>query len=367
VTTQRPIDFLHVGPERHGVTRFGRALEEATASLTAVAGRRLEIGGGTTSPLWPGRASADRVCQLQFTDHLYGDRPDRALATVLDVVRAAGDAVVVVTLHDVPAGLSDPAPRGRQRAAAYRTLADAVRVVTCSTHELTRLRRCGYEGPADVIPLPIPTMASPHRQRGAVSFRSASPPNATVSFSPGRVTGDDAERAGAASIGVLGFVYPGKGQLDVLRACTGLGRPVRFVNLGGAAPRHEDLVDQLRREAAAAGLRCRVTGWIPDEQLGGELAAVDVPVVAHPTPSASASAATWLAAGRRPLVRDSRYARELDAACPGALQRYAPGPAGLRAALASALDDPASTYHRGVPAWLSPASIARRYLEVYRR
>ena len=71
-----------------------------------------------------------------------------------------------------------------------------------------------------------------------------------------------------------------------------------------------------RAEELAVGFEC--TGHIPDSELPRYLRAVDVPIAPAAQVSASASINSWITAGRRPLVMDGRYSRELEAINPGA-------------------------------------------------
>ncbi|MEO7746382.1 MAG: hypothetical protein ABIV05_09175, partial [Actinomycetota bacterium] len=162
-------------------------------------------------------------------------------------------------------------------------------------------------------------------------------------------------------VGLLGFVYPGKGHLEVLEALDTLPPDVGVLVLGRASDGHEDLLDELADRAREVGRRWCVTGYLPDAELAHRLRAVAVPVAAHRHLSASGSIGTWLAAGRRPLVPRGRYVDELARRLPGALTVYDDLPAALRRAVA----DPASTWLApGTPIGPSTAEVARRYAEV---
>lgn len=84
---------------------------------------------------------------------------------------------------------------------------------------------------------------------------------------------------------------------------------------------------------------------MPDAELPARLRAATVPLAPHRVVSASGSIGSWLAAGRRPLVPDVAYTREVAARCPGSLWLYDD----LGAALRRALADPAAT-------WLAPGT-----------
>ncbi len=326
--------FVHIGPEWHGVTRFGRLLQAAAPEPTAT----VEMGCNPARALdlvshQRGRAAA---WFLQFTDHLFGDHPADAATVVVDLVRRLAPARLVVTLHDLPGDDSPPA-----RCAAYLQVATAASVVVvCSTHERARLRRCGYRGRVDVVP---------HFVEARPTTRIERRPRSTP------------------TVGVLGFLFPGKGHLSVLRACARCRREVEMVALGGPSPGHAHLVDQLLAESRRLGVACTITGWIPETDLDHRLAAIDVPVTAHEAISASSSIATWIAAGRRPIVPAGDYVDELLTAAPGTV---APYDAGDRCALPDSIDaavvDPSSTRQVADLGGLSVPMIVSRYLGLVR-
>ena len=78
-----------------------------------------------------------------------------------------------------------------------------------------------------------------------------------------------------------------------------------------------------------------------------------VPLAAHRHISASGSIGSWVAAGRRPLVADSRYAQELEQLRPGTITRY--DPARLGTAIAAVLTG-------RVPTWLEPGTPTEPHL-----
>jgi glycosyltransferase involved in cell wall biosynthesis len=237
----------------------------------------------------------------------------------------------VVGLHDLPR------PDEPRRRAAYAAVAlRSDQVVVCSEHERRRLHDLG---PADAVVIPHP-----------VERRQPCRPS---------TSGERGE------VAVLGFVYPGKGHDDVIVAASrSRSRPSVLV-LGGPAPGHEPLVDELATAATRLGIGLRATGWVPEADLAAETARASVPVVPNCAPSASGSLATWLAAGRRPLVRDSDYAREVAELVPGGLELY-PGddPEALAARLDALASSPSSTLGPGVPDALRPERIARRWAEI---
>lgn len=277
------VGHLLVGPAEHGVVRYARELAEADGS--------------------PPVQGAELV-QVHYTDRLFAPTAEES-AVAFTALAAELGRPLVVTLHDVPA--DDGSVLQQRRARAYAAVVDtAAAVVVNSEHEAARLRAFSDVVPA-VVPLPVqPLPAGP-----------VPPPDGQVV--------------------VLGFLYPGKGHEEALRA---LPAGVGLTALGKPSDGHADLVDEL----SALG-PLTVTGYVPDAELPARLRAASVPLAPHRHVSASGSIGSWLAAGRRPLVPDVAYTREVAARCPGALWLYED----LAPALAAALADPAST-------WLAPGT-----------
>ncbi|PRY11724.1 glycosyltransferase [Kineococcus rhizosphaerae] len=250
------------------------------------------------------------VVSLHVTDRLLGPSPEDAAALVEGLAR---QRPLVLTLHDLPQA-SDGAVNHPRRAAAYGRMARvAAHVVVASRHEERLLAACGVERPCTVVPLPVPHVApSP-----------AAAPGTTPT-----------------AVAVLGYLYPGKGHLQVVEALDALPAGVGLLALGRPSDGHEDLVDELVIRAAAAGRSCRITGFVPSAELPARLRSAVLPVAPHEHLSASGSISTWIGAGRRPLVPRSDYAEELLERSPGCVTVYDD----LRTALARAWADPASTW-----------------------
>lgn len=272
------ICHLIVGPAGHGVTEYARSLAAHSAGSVLV-------GMG---PLPPGPV------HVTFTDHLFGDTPERAVDAVL--ARCAGHPLSV-SLHDIPQE-AEGAARFARRAPAYRRLASAADLaVVNSRHEAAF-----FDDPLPVVPLPVPTIDSTY----------------------------DPE---PSTVGILGFIYPGKGHDDLLRAVAGTGLRVRA--LGGVSAGHEDWATQLQELARELGVDFEITGWLSDSELAAEMGRIEIPVCAHRHYSASGSLMAWLGAGRTVLVSDSPYTREMAQRWPGvevvddwgaALRDFSPAP-----------------------------------------
>ncbi|VXB79266.1 hypothetical protein [Nocardioides sp. AX2bis] len=265
---------------------------------------------------------APQPVHVHVTDRLLGATGEETSARLVALGRRQP---MTVTLHDVPQ--PGDGPVFARRVPAYAAVLAAARGwVVSSEHERALVRRHlaptddGAVVPLPVMPLPVPDGAGP------------------------RTCPAD----GPLVVGVLGWVYPGKGHDEVLRACAGVRRdrsgPVVLRALGRVAAGHDHLLDELAALAADLDVGLEVSGWVADADLPAALTDVDVPVAAHHHVSASGSMNSWVAARRRPLVTDGTYAREMAALRPGTLTLVDDD---LAAALARAAADPAGT-------WLAP-------------
>jgi hypothetical protein len=297
--------------QRHGVTVAARDLAVAVESAT---GTRL----GMPAEALLGDEPPQRA-HLHFTDRLWAGSPEDAAALV---ERIAGRTAITVTLHDVPQPSDGPRNLPRRTDCYARVAAAARGVVVNSRHEAAHLAEAGIVPRAlGVVPLPVSPVSLP-----------------------------GAPAPAGRDVAVLGFFYPGKGHAEVVDAVAGLD--ARVTVLGGASAGHEEDLRVFAEQAAARGVPVDVTGFVPEEDLIARCRAVAVPVVAHRHFSASGSLATWIAAGRRPIVVESRYTREMAALRPGTVHLAGD----LAPAIAGALADPAST-------WLAADAVTRPHLD----
>ncbi len=303
---------LHVvvGPDQHGVVRHG--VEVATACGDAV------VRTATPEPPAPTLLDDVDVVHVPFTDRLFAERCEDAAAAfevLVAPVRARGLGVSV-TLHDLPAG--DDALQVRRRAAYDRVVRACTGVVVSSRRELELAGRLDEHARSlRLVPLPVDPVRRPEP-----------PPPARWS--------------GPRDVVVLGFLFPDRGYEAVLDA---LPAGADLLALGRPSAGHEDLPDAYAARASAAGRTMRTSGFVADADLAAELWAAGVPVAPNRRVAASGSIGTWVAHGRRPLVPDTDYTRELAGRWPGALTLYdADDPHALRAALARAAAEPRSTW-----------------------
>ncbi|QKE85737.1 glycosyltransferase [Arthrobacter sp. NEB 688] len=314
-----PVHWLP-GPDRHGVTLLARQVADA-AGVPVVRGHEV-----------PARLHG-RPVHLHFSSGLF-DSP----AAALDVVGAWADRTrLSLTLHDVP----QPAEgmRWGRRAAVYSDLvARASAWAVNSRWEATLAAAAIPEAPRDPEVIPLPVVLEP-RSSGAAHAVSDGPTVLPTAATSGPRDG---------WIGVVGWVYPDKGHeeaIELALAMRSRGHALGVAALGGVAAGHDELADDLARLASSLGVPWHVTGYLEDDDLLRAIRETTVPVAAHRHPSASGSVNSWLAAGRRPLLREHPSTVELDDLRPGA-HLVRPLDA-WPAEVALALEDPART-------WLPP-------------
>lgn len=277
------ITHLIVGPPEHGVTNYARLLINNSGGLVAA----------LDDPLSPG------PIHVTFTDHLFGPDPDAAVDAVL---RAVEGHPFSVSFHDVPQP-EEGTDRFQRRSRAYQRLAKAADLaVTNSRHEAAF-----FDVDVHTIPLPLPP--APEQPE-------------LPTPEPG-------------TVGVLGFIYPGKGHETIAAAAQTVGG-LRVRALGGYSRGHEDM--------ELPGVE--VTGYLSETDLRAEMARTAIPVCAHRHFSASGSLMHWLAAGRRVLVTDSEYSREVAENFPEQVVLVDDWPAALAAAVADEnFSTPVDTSH----------------------
>ena len=301
------------GPELHGVVQHGRVV----ARLVRAVGAQVMVRRSLTTS----RTSAD-LTHVHFTDALFGTNV-QAAATAYERWAGGVRGPLMVTLHAVPAAADDER-EARRRAAYSRVVRASDAVVVSSPHEAAALTDC--------LPYVIPLPLGPLGPAGAVP-----------------------EWADRPTVGVLGFLYPGKGHAAVLEA---VQPGQRVVAAGAPSPGHADLAEELQRRAQERGVDLVVTGPLAADDLHAAALAVTVPVAAYSTSGASATLSTWLAAGRRPLTFETPYAQGVLARWPDCLDlaRH------LRADIAGVLAAPSRSW---LPAPLSAPDVGGLHLAAY--
>ena len=312
--------YAAVGPERHGVVIHALRLAASAPGLGAGLIRICATDPPTVADDLRRALVGHDSAMIHVTDHLLGRSPGEAADLVEDLARTTA---LALCLHDVPQPEEGASRHTRRRAAYRRFVESAAVVVVASEHERTLLASC-LEDSSDtrvvVLPLPLERVG----------------PAATERPEP---------RRGMAQVGVLGFLYPGKGLEAVIDAAATVarGREVVVVNVGGVSSGHESLVDDLTDRAQRQGTRFTLTGYVPERDLPEVLQAVAVPVAAHRHISASGSINSWIALGRRPIALTGAYTRELAERVPGVVT-LVDDAAGLATAIEGAIVAPERTW-----------------------
>lgn len=324
---------LVVGPDRHGVVMH-------SALIASACGQRM-IRAETADEVRRAHLTGAEVVHVGFTDRIFGNTIEEAVAALSGLaaeVRGAG-ACLSLTLHDIP---YDESPLQQRRRAGYlKVIALARGIVVNSQVELRLLHDSGPEVHSlRVVPLPV----------------CPRPPGA------GAQPGPPLSLCNPAQVAVLGFLYPDRGYEAVIDATPEAGE---VLAIGQPARGHQDLPAVYAARADQRGISWRMTGYVPDQELAGILAAAAVPVAPNRRVTASASVNTWNAHGRRVLMPDGPLGRELNRSRPGHVRLYDPDdPAALAAAVADAVVDPVLTYLKGsVSGDATIESVARTYRE----
>jgi hypothetical protein len=342
----RHIALAAVGPRRHGIARLALQIASAAGDV-GFGGTVLDEPDARALESLPGRLpSPIQLLHLHVNDWLLGTSncPAGVRFAALAAELANRGVRLSVTLHDLPQPADGADLNGRRTGSYQAMLNSAVGAVVSSEHErqllLDALATAGPTADSttsiDVIPLPIDRL-----------------PGTRASFpAPG---------GGRPTVGIFGYLYPGKGHREVLEELAGMDPAIAVVAIGEPSERHDHLLPELKAVADNGGIDFRCTGYLPDDDVPGQLRNVTIAVAPHTHVSASGSINSWIAAGRRPLVPAGRYVEELDRRMPGALWLYPSGQ--LRRSIERALVEPDLTMlPRHLVVGPSTPEVARRYL-----
>lgn len=350
------IGFLHVGPEQHGVVRYGQVLAqaardhldvdvvEAAVDLQAAPGAAADRLAVAVRAL----AGAD-VVHLQYNERVWGNAD---AATHVRTAFNVSEAPIVATLHDVREGYgwrgiaqrtwaqrttdvpalipsgdrpAQDTPGRRtaglwaslQRAAQYvwkewqNTQATqyltrhAARILVCTREEARRLHGIGSTERTTVIP---------HFVEERSLDDTIDEAKAAVGLSGRRVCT------------VLGFIHRTKGHALVIEAMPHWPDDVHVVFSGRPAVGSTEFARKLQQRAAQLGVadRLRITGYLDEVTLDRYLAATDLALCPFEQVSASGSLSTWIAAERPILASQQPQIAEYNALAAGAIATFAP-------------------------------------------
>jgi hypothetical protein len=317
--------LVEIGDAKHGVARYSRQLGSSLAQVTGV-DRTVAIDDLPA-------VGAQRV-HVHFTDRLWASSPELAAERF---ERLAATVAVSVTLHDVPQPSDGPVNQ-RRRSDCYLRVVTAATAIACNSEHEASLLAVFTETTPEIIPIPVDMQPA--------------------EIGSGPLDGD---------VAIVGYFYPGKGHREAVDAVAQLGRASTGVRaLGKASAGHENDLADLVTHARVHGVEFTTTGFLSDAALARACRTASVPLAAHQHVSASASLATWISAGRKPLIPNTRYSREMLTLRPGTATLYEPQL--LASAIAAALDAPESTW-LGSDAVTGPDSVAtaEQYLNWWER
>lgn len=170
---------LIVGPDQHGVVEYAQLLTRAAGGTVIRVESWQELNDLSLPP---------GPLQIFFSDHLFGTSPSDATSRIITL---AQNRPLSVSFHDIPQP-EEGSDRFARRATAYAQLAQAAdAIVVNSQHEADFFHEhCSAPiSQPRIVPLPLPARVT---------------------------TGSPADTPALDSIGIMGFVYPGKGHLELV-------------------------------------------------------------------------------------------------------------------------------------------------------
>ena len=132
---------------------------------------------------------------------------------------------------------------------------------------------------------------------------------------------------GVKVITLLGFIYPPKGHQLLVEAMQDLPETTRVIFAGGpSSSSYETFVQGLRNTARAIGVegRLRITGYLSEADMECYLKATDIAVCPFSRISASGSLSTWISVACPILASESPQIAELSQLEPEAIQTFSP-------------------------------------------
>lgn len=302
------------------------------------------------------RATGAPVVHIQHETFLYGG-PDHVPGLVTGLARLRGRRQrTVVTMHHVV----DPATVDRAFVEMHGVRVPVAAVRAGLNGVSIAIRRL-----ADSVIVHEPAFASTLSRAEVVAHGIELRDPVTRDPARRAARGIDPDRLAVLA---FGFVAPYKGLEGLLSAGRLARDEVQIVVAGGPHPRlaasGDDYFERLR---AAHGDDAPFVGYVPDDEVPGLFADVDLAVFPYPRPVSSSGALALALAHRTPVLVSPALSRTMGA--PEAL--IAPtDPVDLAARLTAlatddaALADLAGT-SRGLAAGRSWSAVARRHLEIY--
>ncbi|MFH1402834.1 MAG: glycosyltransferase [Candidatus Altiarchaeota archaeon] len=346
--------YLHLGPPKHGVCRYGMLLaEEAkTRSDLEVMEERIILGDdyGKNRRMLANagkRLSAADVVHIQYTrypDLVWGKGFDHVRNMLVFMMHCR--TLVVTTLHDVylneyftPGmvlgfyakyfkGMLSGIFNGRRRETSLRELYLKARP---SLGYLLATKMISFKSSLVLVC----SREERKRIKSFVKIRKIRVINHFVEKRDPH-TKSDAEKAkkklgleGHRVITLLGFLWGSKGHRMVVESIPLLPEDVTVVFAGGPGLKQEETEDivwmlTLLARRLRVSSRLRITGYLPDDKLEEYIIATDLAVCPFINMASSGSLSTWISYARPILASRLPQMREYNAMEPGSIRFFEP-------------------------------------------
>ncbi len=355
------VGFLHLGPDQHGVRRFGKILAVAVGKHVQVSEHDYQF---THPDIIPSLSRNLDIlhCQYnaQFFSSIWGN-----LYTQMGYLKSffkRVDVPVVMTVHDIYQ------PGYFQQARIFSTR-DYIKAMIAPFRQSLRI----IERESSSI-----VLNSDEEQRRLGHYVSLKKTRVIPHFVEEISNLCDTVEAkqnlgleGKSLILVLGFIHPRKGQDRVIEAMKYLPEETVLWLAGDAVPAFQSYRDQLASKIETLGLqdRIRITGYLSEEELRHVLSATDVAICPFRNVSASGSLATLIAFNIPIVCSDLPLFREYNDMESNALQIISNWESeSLAQTITNTLNNrnQFQTHLSNLKLQLHPDRIAKDYIKLYR-
>ncbi|EKU97438.1 glycosyltransferase [Leptolyngbya sp. PCC 7375] len=296
------IGYLHVGPQEHGLHRYGRLLAEEAKTRDNCA--VIEANILLSKNWWQNLITLYRAAQqfadvdvvhFQYNKAIWGE----ALSILNLIIFACScKASLVVTMHDVyweqfPFTWSRPitylkAMYGPKALAIRFLISQMNKVFVCTEQELNRLQ--SVSSMRHSIEKKVVTI--PHFVEDRKIYLNTDQIRQSLQLEQKRV------------ITLLGWIHFRKGHHLLLEALPKLPADTEVIFAGKANKRAEDFLEKLVTTAKEFNVadRLKITGYLSEEDLERYITVTDIAVCPFSKCSASGSLSTWISISHPKIV-----------------------------------------------------------------
>lgn len=338
--TATRIGYLHLGPQYHGIRRYGEFLAVEAKRRPEI--EVIEVDLNLTSD-WKlnqfllinaaKKLSHVDVVHFQYNRVIWGGGNAWSLFRNLSTFFKYCKAPLVVTLHDIPKwqvyfewsqdnSLSQNTYLSFIEYIRYMygpnyflmrwLLRHSKKVFVCTQEESKRLyQRVGQSWAQSQCKL----IRIPHFvENREISFNSTQ---------AREKLGLDLNRK---IVTLLGWIHPGKGYQIAVEALAQLPLDIEMIFAGQPSETSKEFYDELLQLTNKYGVanRLKITGYLADEELEHYLLATDLAICPFKDTSASGSISTWISVKRSILASDLSQTREYNQLVSGAIHLFTP-------------------------------------------